>query len=254
MKNRFPILNIWVDPVTKEEALDRVLLILASGDRPHAIFASNPEKNFSVPKDPELHRIYQSADILLPDGIGIVLALRLLHNVKISRIPGSEFIFDLCVLAEKKGHKIFVYGASEYVNSRAVETLKQRYPRLEIAGRSNGYVPKENMSELIDEINRSKAEIVFLALGSPRQEKWFASYADKLEHVKICQGVGGTLDTIAGTVKRAPRIWCNANLEWLYRLLSDPKRIERQKVLPVFVLNILSSWLVSHVSKIKEIN
>ncbi|MFH1973965.1 MAG: WecB/TagA/CpsF family glycosyltransferase [Pseudomonadota bacterium] len=79
----------------------------------------------------------------------------------------------------------------------------------------------------------------FLALRSPKQEKWFAKYKDSLKYVRICQGIGGTLDTIGGTVKRAPVAWCNLGLEWLYRLLSEPSRIKRQKILPVFALKVM---------------
>jgi N-acetylglucosaminyldiphosphoundecaprenol N-acetyl-beta-D-mannosaminyltransferase len=95
------------------------------------------------------------------------------------------------------------------------------------------------MPALVDRINESKADILFLALGSPRQEKWFAKHKDSLTYVRVCQGIGGTLDTIGGTVKRAPAAWCNLGLEWLYRLLSEPSRIKRQKVLPIFALKVI---------------
>jgi N-acetylglucosaminyldiphosphoundecaprenol N-acetyl-beta-D-mannosaminyltransferase len=125
------------------------------------------------------------------------------------------------------------------VNRKSAETLKNRYPDLHIAGLSDGYVKESEMRGLIRKINESRAEILFLALGSPKQEKWFATYHDQLEHVRVCQGIGGTLDTIAGNVKRAPEIWCRFSAEWLYRLLSDPKRIGRQKVLPLFAMKVL---------------
>ena len=112
--------------------------------------------------------------------------------------------------------------------------LAERFPGLKIAGRANGYVKDEEMPGLIEKINESGAAVLFVALGSPKQEKWFAKYKDKLPHVRVVQGIGGTLDTIGGTVKRAPEFWCRHNLEWLYRLLSEPKRIARQRVLPVF--------------------
>jgi N-acetylglucosaminyldiphosphoundecaprenol N-acetyl-beta-D-mannosaminyltransferase len=245
MKNRVKILNIWIDPVTKEQALEKVKYYLEYGTRPHSIFASNPEKNFSVPKDPLLYETYKNADLLLPDGIGMVLAARILYGARLARVPGSEFIFDICELAAKEGSKIFVYGAKEEVNRAATETLKRRYAGLEISGRANGYVKDEEMPDLINRINQSQAEILFLALGSPKQEKWFAAYKHVLKNVKVCQGIGGTLDTIAGNVKRAPELWCRYSLEWLYRLISEPKRIKRQKVLPIFVVMILIAKMKS---------
>ncbi|EFK09742.1 glycosyltransferase, WecB/TagA/CpsF family [delta proteobacterium NaphS2] len=212
---------------------------MAIGPRPHCVFAANPEKNFSVPRDPALYKAYREADLLLPDGIGIVAAARILHGAKIDRVPGSEFIFDICNLAANKGYGVFLYGASEKVNSGSAEKLKERHPGLQIVGRSNGYVKEEEMDGLIEKINASEAEILFLALGSPKQELWFATHKDRLRNVKVCQGVGGTLDTIAGTVRRAPEFWQRLSMEWFYRLISDPKRIKRQKVLPLFAAKVL---------------
>lgn len=237
MDNRLKILNIWVDPLSREEAIALVTDFLKNGKRPYSIFASNPEKNFSIPTDPNLYKTYKDADILLPDGIGMVYAARLLHNRIFSRIPGSEFIFDICQLAATNGHGIFVFGAKEEVNAGAVRILEERFPGLRIVGRSNGYT--KDTDALIKKINQSQAEILFLALGSPLQEKWFATYKDMLKHIKVVQGIGGTLDTITGKVKRAPENWCKYNLEWLYRLIDDPRRISRQKKLPVFTFLVL---------------
>jgi N-acetylglucosaminyldiphosphoundecaprenol N-acetyl-beta-D-mannosaminyltransferase len=239
MNDRLKILNIWVDPVDRKEAIQRVKKFLIKGTRPHAVIASNPEKNFSAPKNAVLYDTFKTADLLLPDGIGVVLAARLLYGVYLERVPGSEFIFDICDIAEKGGYKVFIYGAKEDVNKKAVDELKNRYPNLKIAGRANGYVKDSEMPDLIDRINKSKAEILFLALGSPKQEKWYATYKSRLQYVRVMQGVGGTLDTIAGTVKRAPELWCNWQLEWLYRLIMEPRRIKRQKVLPVFAAMVL---------------
>jgi N-acetylglucosaminyldiphosphoundecaprenol N-acetyl-beta-D-mannosaminyltransferase len=243
MKNRLKILNIWVDPVDRKEAIQQVQHFLSRGTRPHSIIAANPEKNFSVPKDAILYDIFKNADLLLPDGIGVVLAARILYGVAMERVPGSEFIFDICKIAAEGSYKVFIYGAAEEVNKTAVEELKNRYANLNIVGRANGYVKESDMQDLIDRINASKAEVLFLALGSPKQEKWYAAHKNRLHHVRVVQGVGGTLDTIAGTVKRAPEMWCKLQLEWLYRLIMEPKRINRQKVLPLFAAMVLIARL-----------
>ncbi len=219
--------------------MDRVKSFLEMGNRPHSVFAANPEKNFSVPRDPRLYKAYREADLLLPDGIGIVAVARILYGDRVTRVPGSEFIYDICDLAAREGYGVFLYGASEGVNKASAEKLRKRYPNLSIVGRSNGYVKEEDMGELIEKINTSNAEILFLALGSPKQEIWFATYKGHLKTVRVCQGVGGTLDTIAGTVKRAPEFWQRLSLEWFYRLISEPKRIKRQKVLPLFAAMVL---------------
>jgi N-acetylglucosaminyldiphosphoundecaprenol N-acetyl-beta-D-mannosaminyltransferase len=239
------ILDIWVDPVNRNEAIRRVEVFLREGSRPHTVFASNPEKNFSVPRDSVLYKTFKCADLLLPDGIGMILAARILYKASLERVPGSELIFDICNLAANQGYGIFVYGAREEINKKAVEILQKRYPDLRVAGRENGYIADEEMADLIRRINSSKAEILFLALGSPRQEKWFATYKNDLNHIKVCQTIGGTLDTIAGNVKRAPLIWQKFSAEWLYRLIKEPKRIKRQKVLPAFAIKVLISKLKS---------
>ena len=237
-ENRLKILNVWVDPVDMNGALQRVENFVEQGDRPHSVFAVNPEKNFSVPRDPNLHKVFSEADLLIPDGIGVVMAARILYRVGLARVPGVEMMDEICRLSARKGYRVFIYGAKEDVSAKAAETLRLRYPSLDIVGRANGYVSAEETPKLIEQINASGAQILFLALGSPRQENWFATYASQLQTVRVCQGIGGTLDTIAGTVKRAPEFWCNMNLEWFYRLMSEPKRIARQKVLPVFAYQV----------------
>jgi N-acetylglucosaminyldiphosphoundecaprenol N-acetyl-beta-D-mannosaminyltransferase len=133
---------------------------------------------------------------------------------------------------------VFIYGAREEVSDKAVRELQLRYPALQIVGRANGYVSSDDMPALIERINESGAQVLFLALGSPRQENWFVKHAGQLRTVRVCQGIGGTLDTIAGNVKRAPRFWCRMNLEWFYRLMAEPKRLTRQWVLPIFAFKV----------------
>jgi len=240
---RLPILDIWVDPLTMDQALERVVTFVQRGNRAHAIFASNPEKNYSVPKDAALYEIFRDADMLIPDGIGVVLAARLLYGAQIGRVPGVELMERICRLSAERGFRIFLFGAREEVNREAEQVLVERYPGLVVAGRSSGYVTDEQMPELIDRINTSRADILFIGLGSPRQEQWYARYRDILTTVKVCQGIGGTLDAVTGKVKRAPEMWCRLNLEWLYRLLKEPSRLHRQKVLPLFVFQVLVEWL-----------
>lgn len=243
---RLKILNLWVDPVDMRRALNRVVRFVESGDRPHAIFAVNPEKNYSVPKNPALLEAFRTADLLIPDGIGVVMAARILHGAALSRVPGVELMEEICRLSERRGYRVFLYGAKKEVSARAAEVLRARYPRLRIAGRANGYVPESGMSQLVEAINVSGAQILFLALGSPRQEKWFADHGAKLKNVRVVQGIGGTLDVIAGSVRRAPAVWCRFSVEWLYRLLSDPRRIGRQWALPLFALHTVLARLGLH--------
>jgi N-acetylglucosaminyldiphosphoundecaprenol N-acetyl-beta-D-mannosaminyltransferase len=245
MIKRYSILNIKVDSVDMQQALDRVVEFVEKGNKLHTIFAVNPEKHFSLEKDPLLYRMFEKADMLLPDGIGIVLAARILHGKKLKRVPGCEFMQNTCGLAAEKGYKIFIYGAKEEINKAAVDELKQRHPEIKIVGRTNGYLPEEKMDSLVDRINESGAQILYLALGSPRQEMWITKYQMCLQHVKVCQGIGGTLDVIAGNVKRAPAFYCAVGLEWLYRLMAEPKRIKRQRLLPLFAWRVFREKLGS---------
>ena len=233
---RLKILDIWVDTVNMQQALAKVSEFVDEGNRLYTVFASNPEKNFSFPADPFLYRMFRTADMLVPDGIGMVLAARILYGRKLSRVPGCELMQNVCAMSAVKGYKIFIYGARDEVNKKAVETLKNRFPDIQIVGHCNGYLPREKMDDLVAQINDSGAQIMFLALGSPSQERWIAEYGDKLKQIRVCQGIGGTLDVIAGVVERAPEIYCRLGLEWFYRLIEDPNRIKRQKVLPIFAV------------------
>lgn len=227
-----------VDIVDMTGALKYIDDLIQSNRNGNYIFAINAEKVMALQNDPFLRNMAENASLLVPDGIGAVLAIKLLHGIKISRVPGADLMQNICKEAAKKGYRIFIYGAKDDVNKDAVERLKKTYPGLNIVGRCSGYITEERMNELINQINESGADILFVALGSPKQERWIQDYLPKL-NIKVCQGIGGTLDTIVGHVKRAPESFQKLGLEWLYRLLKEPRRIRRQLVIPVFVFNIL---------------
>jgi N-acetylglucosaminyldiphosphoundecaprenol N-acetyl-beta-D-mannosaminyltransferase len=240
---RVQVLDLWVDPIDMGQAVERIKGFLEEGQRPHSVFAVNPEKNFSVPRDPLLYSIFKAADLLIPDGISVVLATRFLYGLRFSRVAGMDLMHRICGLAAESGRSVFLYGSKEKVNWKAAAELTKLYPDLTIAGRSHGYVPEEEMSDLIARINASGADILFLGLGSPKQEQWYAMHKNELKTVKVCQGIGGTLNTISGDVKRAPEFWQRHCVEWLYRLITDPRRIKRQKVLPIFAAKVLGRKL-----------
>jgi N-acetylglucosaminyldiphosphoundecaprenol N-acetyl-beta-D-mannosaminyltransferase len=237
-RRRVEVLGVPVDAIDMDEALRRADWMVQSGPMASCILAVNPEKVMSVPRDPWLWQFVRQANLLIPDGIGVVWAARFLRGAVSSRVPGADLMQKLCGLAERRGYPIFLYGAKEEVSEAAAARLQERFPGLKIAGRANGFVPAEEMNALVDRINSSGAKILFVALGSPRQERWIAEHRSRLQ-VKVIQGIGGTLDTIAGTVKRAPVAWQRLNLEWLYRLLSDPRRLARQVALPAFAWRVI---------------
>lgn len=231
---RVLVAGIPVDCVDMEQALDTVDRLVASGGPARAILAVNPEKVMQARANPLLRRALANAGLVIPDGTGVVLAVRLLERQRIRRVAGADLMPAICERAARQGYSVFLYGASPEVNERAAAALLAHYPRLRIAGREHGYVAPEEMPALIDRINAAAPDILFVALGSPRQEQWMEEHLPRLR-VKVCQGVGGTFDVLAGRVKRAPLLFRRASLEWFYRLCTDPRRIRRQMALPRFV-------------------
>jgi N-acetylglucosaminyldiphosphoundecaprenol N-acetyl-beta-D-mannosaminyltransferase len=233
---RIEILGVPVDCLTMDQTINLVDSVLA-GDVAQSVVAVNPEKVMRARVDTRLRDQLQRAAVLIPDGIGVVAAARMLGLGQFNRVPGSELMPKLCDLAARTGRRVFLFGATPEVNERTAKVLRERYRGLKIAGAQHGYLKDDEMPGLIDHINRSKTDIVFVALGSPKQEAWIDRYLPQL-NVKLCQGVGGTFDVIAGHVKRAPAAFRAVHLEWFYRLAANPNRLARQSALPGFVFQI----------------
>ena len=225
---RYEVLGCPVDAVDMRGALDYVADAVKTRTQAGFVLAVNPEKVYALRNDKFLKSFFEQASLLLPDGIGMVKGLKILRKVKLQRCPGADLMQNICAEAPERNYKIFIYGSSEEVNAKSCEILRERHPGIQIVGRANGFVKAEDMNSLVQQINESAADILFVAMGSPRQEKWMAEFGGKLTTVKICQGIGGTLDTITGAVKRAPAFWQKINLEWFYRLLCQPSRFKRQ--------------------------
>ena len=235
---RIEILGVPVDAVGMADTLAFADRHVAEGEGCATIVAVNPEKAMRARHDGSLLSLLRGATLLIPDGIGIVWAARVLGLGRFGRVPGSELMPNLCALAAGKGYSVFLYGARPEVNAAAVEALGRRFPGLRIAGCQHGYLAEDAKPELVRRINESGADMVFVALGSPAQEDWMAQYAPALQ-AKLCQGVGGTFDVLAGRVRRAPKLFLSLNLEWLYRLLREPSRIGRQLALLGFAWKVL---------------
>ena len=235
---RTAVLGVPVDCVTVDGAVAYAERQIDDGARGLCILAINPEKVMTLLKDDALRETFSRAALLIPDGIGVVWAMRYLNGVDAVRVPGAELMPKLCELAAHKGYGVFLFGSKEEVSQGAAEILVQRYPGLRVVGRTNGYLSPAEMPGLVEQINASGADLLFVALGSPRQEQWIQQWLPQLQ-VGLCQGIGGTLDTIVGTVKRAPPLFCQWGLEWFYRLVTDPRRARRQAVLPLFAAKVI---------------
>ncbi|WP_246569733.1 WecB/TagA/CpsF family glycosyltransferase [Lentibacillus saliphilus] len=201
------------------------------------IVTANPEIVMKAQEDSSYMDVIQSADYVIPDGSGIILASKLINKPLPERIPGFEIMMELLALAEKKGKSVYLLGAKKHVNEQAVREAKTAFPELKIAGHMHGFFDLDDEA-VAHEVVRSGADIIFVALGMPRQEKWIAAHKDKFNH-GVFMGVGGSFDVLAGEVKRAPKKWIDLNLEWLYRLLKQPFRIKRIFKVVEFMVRII---------------
>lgn len=235
---RIRLMNVPVDVVNMDICIEYAQQCVAEQAK-CSIISVNPEKLLEARRLDALRSLYESDGVLLiPDGIGVVKAAQWLNHESMSRVAGADLMPLLCAMAERNKYSIFLFGATEQVNTAAAAELHRRFPDLKIAGRHNGYVAPEEMHQLINQVNESRAQLLFLALGGVAQELWIQKHFQGLPHVIICQGVGGTFDVLAGNVKRAPIFIQNLHLEWLYRLMLQPSRISRYSFTYKFV------WLV----------
>jgi N-acetylglucosaminyldiphosphoundecaprenol N-acetyl-beta-D-mannosaminyltransferase len=198
--------------------------------------AINPEKLYRAKSDPELHKVLDSADLRICDGVGVSLASMLLYHRRLPRCTGIDLFLKLISFSAEEGWKVFVLGASPQSNEAACRALTERFPGLTIAGRRDGYF--KDSDEVVESINESGADLLFVAMGSPRQEFWINKHMPRLK-TSFCMGVGGSLDVVSGTAKRAPVLFQCTGTEWLYRLITQPSRLSRQLVLPLFTWKIL---------------
>ncbi len=240
---RHRILGAPVDALDMEGALERAARLLDGNGEPGCVLAVNPEKIYFLRAHPELMDFFERAALLIPDGIGVVWALRTLAGVRTPRVAGVDCMERLCALAAERGDSIFLFGAAEEINRKASETLPARFPGLRVAGRSNGYVSEEAMPALLDSMRQSGARILFVGMGSPKQEQWVRAHLACLPTIRVCQCVGGSFDVVSGAVRRAPRVFRQLHLEWFYRLACQPTRWRRQMNLLRFVGEVLTRRL-----------
>lgn len=237
MEDKVNILGVGVDMVNIDSAKDRILQFL-NEDGLHKVYTPNSEIIMAAYKDEDFKSVLNNAELLTADGIGVVYASKILGRPISERAAGYDIACR--VLDEIKGtsHSVFLFGGKPGVAEIAKEKLEEQYPGLKIAGLRNGYFKPEEEPEIVDEINNSGADLVFVCLGAPKQELWINKYADKL-CAKVAMGIGGSLDVFAGTALRAPEFYCKHGLEWFYRLKKEPWRAVRMLALPKFALTVL---------------
>jgi N-acetylglucosaminyldiphosphoundecaprenol N-acetyl-beta-D-mannosaminyltransferase len=238
--NRISILNVGVHNVTYDDALNCIVTFLRESGV-HQIATVNPEFVVIAQSNPEFMRVLNSTALNVPDGVGLMWAARRQHTPFRERIAGQDLMDKICALAAEQGKKVFLLGAREGVAEKAANELTKKYPALKIVGCYAGSPGIEQDEESTKRINESGAQILFVAYGPPKQELWIARNAARLKNIHVAMGVGGTFDTLAGIVPRAPRWVRDAGFEWTYRLLREPWRIKRQMSIPYFMWLILSA-------------
>ncbi len=240
MKRKYStVLNIKFDTFTMDECLDYALTLF-NEDKNHIVVTPNPIMVMDAKKDKNFEKILNDADLCLPDGIGVVYASRL-YNEKISeRVGGCDFTERLFDKVKTLNKTVYILGAGPGVAKLAKENIEKKYEGLKVVGFHDGYFSKIEGEEdkIKEEIRSKKPDILLVGLGGKTQENWI--YNNKDLPVKISIGVGGTIDVLGGTVKRAPEIWIKLKLEWLYRILKEPKkRIKPALAIPLFILTVL---------------
>ena len=238
MTNRKEILGLPCDTLSFQGVLERIDEFI-SRRKPRLIITLNAEMSVIAQHDKELFEIISGSDLIVPDGMGIIFALRLLYRLTVDRITGIDLMMKMMELSARKGYKIFLLGAAEDVIQQAKKTLQERFNNLNIVGIQHGYF--ENDEIVSRQIAMYKPDILFVGIGSPKQEKWIHKHLEKM-NVPICMGIGGSFDVIAGKVKRAPFWMQRCGLEWLFRFIHEPWRIKRGAALPVFVFLVLRQW------------
>lgn len=222
--------GIPFDDGSPDEIIAKALSLIGSDRGVYAV-TPNPEIVLAAEKDPALRDAILSADLILPDGVGLIWASKILGSPLRHRFPGIDLASGLLEKLAEQGGSVFLLGARPGVAQLAGERLPCRCPGLRIAGTHHGYFPSEEEAALLEEIRQSGAKLLFVCLGSPRQELWMEKNCGALPGVLMI-GLGGALDVYSGRLRRAPLLWRRLGLEWLFRLLQEPKRIKRMIRLP----------------------
>ena len=233
--------GVRADDVTWDEMLARIEGFIAEGT-PHQIVTVNPEFVMAARRDPEFRAIINHAALALPDGVGLLWAGRILGQSLRERVTGSDGVPRIAERAAAKGWRLFLLGAAPGVAEETARRLVKHYPGLEIAGTYAGSPTIEEEASIASMVRRARPDVLFVAYGHPRQDKWIARNLDRLG-VPACMGVGGAFDFITGLVPRAPAWMQRIGLEHFYRLLRQPWRWRRQVDVYRFGLLVLLAGL-----------
>ncbi|WP_027339005.1 WecB/TagA/CpsF family glycosyltransferase [Halonatronum saccharophilum] len=236
MRSRVDVLGILIDKVNKREALEKIENFISS-EGSKIVVTPNAEMIVRSQKDSRLKEIINSAQLVLPDGAGVVIASRLLNKSLEERVSGIDIVQELLNRGSKKGYSFYFLGGKPGVAQKAKEEALNRYPNLDI-NFHHGYLDRQLEKKVVEEIKVSKVDILLVGMGVPLQEKWLDKHLSFLG-VPVGIGVGGSFDILSGEKRRAPQMVQKLNLEWLYRLAQEPSRAGRMVSLPKFIHQVL---------------
>lgn len=238
MRNTVKILGIDIDNIDIQEAGEITKkLVNESNKSCKIIVAPNTEFIMMAQKDEEFYNILKKAELATPDSVGVMLGGKMQKKPFKSRIPGQAYFRKVLEVGEKENWTFYLLGGKDDVPKLAAENVKKIYPNINIVGYHEGFFEKDSEEEVINEINKLKPNVLFVAMGAPIQEKWIAKHKNELE-VDVAAGQGGTFDYEAGKIRRAPKIVQKLCIEWLWRLILQPSRIVRMVVLPIYLIKI----------------
>lgn len=225
------VMTIAFDNITMEEAVQTAMEHIARGTRCRVV-TPNAEFALEAKKTPRFLRILNSSQLVLADGVSVVLASRILGDPMQGRVTGVGFAQALAAALAKEGKSLYLLGAKPGVAEQAAEKLKQEHPGLKIAGTHDGYFKEEG--PVVAAINEARPDALLVCLGAPKQEYFMEEHDGELR-VPVMAGLGGSMDVLAGNVRRAPVFFQKCGLEWLYRLCKEPKRWKRMIRLPLYL-------------------
>ena len=230
---RTDILGVGFDDISAQQAVSQAMELIREGRKTYVV-TPNPEIVWQCRKDEALRGAVNNAGLVLPDGIGIVVAARILGTpLRSGRVPGIDFASGIFEKLAQSGGSAFLFGSKPGVAEEAGQRLALSYPGLVISGFADGYF--SDSEPIIRLINDANPDLLLVCLGSPKQELWMAENAGRL-NATLCVGLGGSIDVFAGRVKRAPAFFRKLGLEWFYRLVHEPWRIKRMIKLPLFII------------------
>ena len=232
---KIDVMGLKFDSMTMDEALSRAEALLR-GEKAAYVVTPNAEIAYEALHDVQLREMLNGADLMLPDGAGVVLASKLLRTPVKQKVAGVDFAAGLLGILERNGQSLYLLGGKPGIGELAAQKMLEAHPQLRIAGIADGYFQDE--TPVIAKINASGADALFVCLGAPKQERFMVQHQQEL-HVHLMAGLGGSLDAFAGTVQRAPAWMIRLNLEWLYRLIREPKRFRRMLRLPKYLWAVM---------------